>query len=60
MNKKELKAILSGISHVQRIIEVLGFENYPYEMIMDEDLRKMYYGLNDMAILLYQKIDDME
>lgn len=58
MSKKELDAILSGIRHVQRIIEAFGFENYPYEMTMDEDLRKMYYKLNDMAILLNQKIDN--
>lgn len=56
MNKKELTVILNSIRNAQNNIEVLGFENYPYGMAEDEDIRKMYYELNDMCILLSAKI----
>lgn len=56
MTKKELNVILNSVRHAQNNIEVLGFENYPYGMAEDEDIRKMYYELNDMCILLNEKI----
>jgi hypothetical protein len=56
MTKKELSVILNSIRNAQNNIEVLGFENYPYGMAEDEDIRKMYYELNDMCILLNKKI----
>lgn len=56
MTKKELTVILNSVRHTQNNIEVLGFENYPYGMAEDEDIRKMYYDLNDMCILLGEKI----
>ncbi len=56
MNKKELTVILNSVRHAQNNIEVFGFENYPYGMAEDEDIRKMYYDLNDMCILLGEKI----
>lgn len=56
MTKKELTVILNSVRHAQNNIEVLGFENYPYGMAEDEDIRKMYYELNDMCILLGEKI----
>lgn len=56
MTKKELTAILNSVRHAQNNIEVFGFENYPYGMVKDEDIRKMYYELNDMCILLGKKI----
>ena len=56
MTKKELSVILNSIRNAQNNIEVLGFENYPYGMAEDEDIRKMYYKLNDMCILLNEKI----
>lgn len=49
MTKKELSVILNSIRNAQNNIEVLGFEE-------DEDIRKMYYELNDMCILLNEKI----
>lgn len=57
MTKKELSVILNSVRHAQNNIEVLGFENYPYGMAEDEDIRKMYYELNDMCILLSAKIE---
>lgn len=57
MTKKELTVILNSVCHAQNNIEVLGFENYPYGMAEDEDIRKMYYELNDMCILLGEKIE---
>lgn len=57
MTKKELNVILNSVRHAQNNIEVLGFENYPYGMAEDEDIRKMYYELNDMCILLTAKIN---
>ena len=56
MTKKELNVILNSVRHAQNNIEVLGFENYPYGMTKDEDIRKMYYELNDMCLLLDKKI----
>lgn len=56
MTKKELTVILNSVRHAQNNIEVLGFENYPYGMTEDEDIREMYYELNDMCILLGKKI----
>ncbi len=56
MTKKELTVILNSVRHAQNNIEVFGFENYPYGMTDDEDIRKMYYKLNDMCILLGKKI----
>lgn len=56
MTKKELNVILNSVRHAQNNIEVLGFENYPYGMAEGEDIRKMYYELNDMCILLNEKI----
>lgn len=56
MTKKELSVILNSIRNVQNNIEALGFENYPYGMAKDEDIRKMYYELNGMCILLSAKI----
>lgn len=56
MTKKELTVILNSVRHAQNNIEVFGFENYPYGMVEDEDIRKMYYELNDMCILLSAKI----
>lgn len=56
MTKKELTVILNGVRHARNSIDVLGFENYPYGMAEDEDIRKMYYELNDMCILLVKKI----
>ena len=56
MTKKELSVILNSIRNAQNNIEVFGFENYPYGMTEDEDIRKMYYELNDMCILLGKKI----
>ena len=56
MTKKGLTVILNSVRHTQNNIEVLGFENYPYGMDEDEDIRKMYYELNDMCILLDRKI----
>lgn len=57
MTKKELTVILNSIRNAQNNIEVLGFENYPYGMAEDEDIRKMYYELNAMCILLSAKIE---
>lgn len=57
MTKKELSVILNSIRNAQNNIEALGFENYPYGMAEDEDIRKMYYELNDMCILLTAKIN---
>lgn len=56
MTKKELSVILNSIRNAQNNIEVLGFENYPYGMAEDKDIQKMYYELNDMCILLNEKI----
>lgn len=56
MTKKELNVILNSVRHAQNNIEVLAFENYPYGMAEDEDIRKMYYELNDMCLLLDKKI----
>ena len=56
MTKKELNVIFNSVRHAQNNIEVLGFENYPYGMAEDKDIRKMYYELNDMCILLNEKI----
>jgi len=56
MNKKELRVILDGIRHVQCIFENYGFANYPFEITMGDDLKKMYYDLNSMAIVLIDKI----
>ena len=49
MTKKELNVILNSVRHALNNIEVLGFENYPYGMAEDEDIRKM-------CILLTAKI----
>lgn len=58
MTKKEFTVILNSVRHAQNNLEVLGFENYPYGMAEDEDIRKMYYDLNDMCILLGEKIKE--
>ena len=58
MTKKELTVILNGVRHARNSIDVLGFENYPYGMTKDEDIRKMYYALNDKCILLNEKIKE--
>lgn len=58
MTKKELTVILNSVRHAQNNLEVLGFENFPYGMAEDEDIWKMYYDLNDMCILLDEKIKE--
>lgn len=56
MTKRELKVILNGVRSAQNIIEALGFENYPYGMVKDHEIQDLYYSLNDMCILLDEKI----
>lgn len=60
MDKKRLEAIYGAVWHAEETVEVLACENYPYTPFEDDDLRKMFYDLNDMCILLSQKIKDLE
>ena len=56
MKKRELESIQYAVRCAQNIIESLGFENYPYGMTEDKDIRELYYDLNDICILLSKKI----
>lgn len=60
MDKKKLEIILDGIWHVKNTISTLCCENYPMTPFEDDDLSEMFYSLNDMCILLGQKISDLE
>lgn len=60
MDEKRLEAIYGAVRHAKETVEVLACENFPYTNFEDDDLRKMFYDLNDMCILLSQKIRDLE
>lgn len=57
MNKKELTAILYALQNAQDTIETLACENYPYTAFQDEDLRRMFYRLNDMCLTIDKKLE---
>jgi len=60
MTIKEMRCVQDAIRHAKDAISELGCENYPYTPIQDEDLRKMFYALNDMCITISEKIHDAE
>lgn len=60
MDEKRLEAIQGAVRHARDTIKVLASENYPDTPVEDDDLRKMFYSLNEMCILLSQKIRDLE
>ena len=59
MDEKRLEAIQGSVRHARDTINVLA-RNYPDTPVEDDDLRKMFYSLNEMCILLSQKIRDLE
>lgn len=60
MDKKSLEVIQNAIWHVKDTISTLACEDYPVTPFVDDDLREMYYGLNDMSIKLTEKIKALE
>ena len=56
--KKKLKAVYVALLNARDTIEILFCENYPYTDFEDEDLCKMFYELNNMAIEIRNKIDN--
>lgn len=60
MDEKRLEAIQGAVRHARDTIKVLASENYPDAPVEDGDLRKMFYSLNEMCILLSRKIRDLE
>lgn len=60
MDEKRLEAIQGAVRHARDTISVLACENWPATPVEDNDLSKMFYALNDMCILLSQKIRDLE
>lgn len=60
LEARKLEAVLDSIRHAQNIMElVAGGEKYRFN-IDDEELRKMYLELNDMAIALWKRVREAE
>ena len=57
MTKKELNVILKSLSHAQDVIEDLACENYPWSTFKDNELRDMFYRLNDMCLTIDKKLE---
>lgn len=60
LSKKELEIIRDAIWHVKNTISTLDCKDYPMTPFEDDDLGKMFYDLNDMVLLIGQKIRDLE
>lgn len=59
MKKQKLIAMLKSILGTKAVVETLGSENYPMQPFDDSDIREIFYSLNNMALLLYKKIDEI-
>ena len=57
---RKLKTILAALRNARETIELLATENFPYTDFEDEEIRKMFYELNNMAIAMSNKIDVLE
>lgn len=59
MVKNEIAVIRSQIRSTMDIIEILARPSgkYGYDDFCDEDIRDLYYNLNDMVILLGEKME---
>ena len=57
---RKLKTILAALRHARETIELLANENFPYTDFEDDEIRLMFYELNNMAIVMSNKIDDLE
>ena len=57
MTKKELTVILKALSHAQDVIENLACKSFPWTEFEDDDLRDMFYRLNDMCISVNKKME---
>lgn len=60
MDINTLNAINRSIISAKEVIRLLTWPNYPSGKGEDADLCKMYYQLNDMALTIFVKIDDLE
>lgn len=56
MTVKELKQIRNALWNARDTVELLGTENYPFTGFEDEEIRDIFYNLNDMAITISNKI----
>lgn len=57
MAEKDLLVIQNGIRTARDSMEILLGEGGHHWNIQDAELRKMYYDLNDMCILLSKKME---
>ena len=60
MEIRKLKTILAALRNARVTIEILATENFPYTDFEDEEIREMFYDLNNMAIVMSNKIDALE
>ncbi len=58
MKRKELEVIQNSIRTVRDNMGILLAEDGHYRNIQDAELRKLYYDLNDMCLLLGQKMEE--
>ena len=59
MEIRKLKTILAALRNARDTIEMLATENFPYTDFEDEEIGKMFYELNKMAITMSNKIDNL-
>lgn len=57
---RKLKTILAALRHARETIELLATEKFPYTDFEDDEIRAMFYELNNMAIVMSNKIDVLE
>lgn len=60
MTIKELKQIRNSLYNARDTVEILATENYPFTDFEDEEIRDIFYNLNEMAITITNKIDNMK
>ena len=60
MGSKEISVIREQIRSAMNVIEILSRPSgkYGYDDFYDGDIRDLYYNLNDMVILLGEKMED--
>ena len=57
MKPNELRVMLAACRHAQETFKLLACENYPFGDWESQELRNMFYQLNDMCIDL-QKLSE--
>lgn len=60
MDKKYFEVIRDSIWHLKNTISALACENYPMTPFLDDEMRDMFYDLNDMYLTITDKIRSLE